>query len=80
MSSRLPWMLGAEAAVFEYFREHARGRITLLISHRFSIMRSADPIIVLEHGRILEEGSHSQLMAAGGRYAELFDVQARGYR
>ena len=71
---------GAEAAVFEHFREHARGRMTLLISHRFSSVRSADHIIVLERGQMLEEGSHTQLMAAGGRYAELFDVQARGYR
>jgi ATP-binding cassette subfamily B protein/ATP-binding cassette subfamily C protein len=71
---------GAEAAVFEHFREHAKGRMTLLISHRFSSVRNADHIIVLDGGRILEEGSHHQLMAAGGRYAELFDVQARGYR
>lgn len=71
---------GAEAAVFEHFREHAKGRMTLLISHRFSSVRSADHIIVLERGQILEEGSHSQLMAASGRYADLFDVQARGYR
>ena len=70
----------AEAAVFEHFREHAKGRMTLLISHRFSSVRNADHIIVLDGGRILEEGSHHQLMAAGGRYAELFDVQARGYR
>lgn len=71
---------GAEAAVFEHFREHARGRMTLLISHRFSSVRNADHIIVLDRGRILEEGDHGQLMAVGGRYADLFDVQARGYR
>ena len=71
---------GAEAAVFEHFREHAKGCMSLLISHRFSSVRNADHIIVLDQGRVLEEGSHEQLMASGGRYAGLFDVQARGYR
>ncbi|WP_416424875.1 ABC transporter ATP-binding protein [Pseudomonas sp. App30] len=71
---------GAEAAVFEHFREYARGRMTLLISHRFSSVRSADHIVVLDQGRVLEEGNHPQLMAAGGRYAQLFDLQAQGYR
>lgn len=56
------------------------GRMTILISHRFSTVRSADHIIVLDGGQVLEEGSHQQLMAIGGRYSELFDVQARGYR
>lgn len=71
---------GAEPAVFEHFRKHAMGRMTILISHRFSSVRSADHIIVLDGGQVLEEGSHQQLMAAGERYSELFDVQARGYR
>ena len=70
----------AEAAVFEHFREYAKGRMTLLISHRFSSVRSADQIIVLDNGRVLERGNHDSLMAMGGRYAELFEVQARGYR
>ncbi|WP_213881462.1 ABC transporter ATP-binding protein [Pseudomonas sp. dw_358] len=70
----------AEAAVFEHFRAHAKSRMTLLISHRFSSVRSADHIIVLEHGRILERGDHASLMAASGRYAQLFDLQAQGYR
>jgi len=70
----------AEAAVFEHFREYAKGRMTLLISHRFSSVRNADHIIVLDQGRILEQGTHVQLMAGGGRYASLFDIQARGYR
>jgi ATP-binding cassette subfamily B protein/ATP-binding cassette subfamily C protein len=70
----------AEAAVFEHFREYAKGRMTLLISHRFSSVRSADHILVLDQGRILEQGDHLALMAKGGRYAELFDIQARGYR
>ena len=71
---------GAEAEVFERFREHAKGCMSVLISHRFSSVRNADHIIVLDQGRILEEGDHDQLLAARGRYASLFDVQARGYR
>lgn len=70
----------AEAEVFEHFREHAKGRMTLLISHRFSSVRNADHIMVLDKGRVLERGDHASLMAAGGRYAHLFDLQARGYR
>jgi ABC-type multidrug transport system fused ATPase/permease subunit len=70
----------AEAAVFERFRTYAEGRMTLLISHRFSSVRNADHIIVLDQGRILEEGTHEQLMAGGGRYASLFNIQAHGYR
>jgi ATP-binding cassette subfamily B protein/ATP-binding cassette subfamily C protein len=70
----------AEAAVFEHFREYAKGRMTLLISHRFSSVRNADHIIVLDQGRILEQGTHMQLIAGGGRYASLFNLQARGYR
>ncbi len=52
----------------------------MLISHRFSTVRMADRILVLEGGRVLEEGSHAALMARGGRYAELFTLQAEGYR
>ncbi|MGI4838872.1 MAG: ABC transporter ATP-binding protein [Janthinobacterium lividum] len=70
----------AEAAVFEHFREYARGCMTLLISHRFSSVRNAEHIVVLDQGRVLERGDHASLMAAGGRYAQLFDLQARGYR
>ncbi|MBD8123956.1 ABC transporter ATP-binding protein [Pseudomonas lutea] len=70
----------AEAAVFERFRTYAEGRMMLLISHRFSSVRNADHIIVLDQGRILEEGTHEQLMAGGGRYASLFNIQAYGYR
>ena len=70
----------AEAAVFEHFREYARGRMTLLISHRFSSVRNAQHIVVLDQGRVLERGDHASLMAAGGRYARLFDLQAKGYR
>jgi ATP-binding cassette subfamily B protein len=70
----------AEAEIFEHFRALARERITILISHRFSTVRMADRIAVLDQGRIVEQGSHEELMASGGRYAQLFALQARGYR
>ena len=70
----------AESEVFEHFRRLARGRITILISHRFSTVRMADQIAVLERGRIVERGTHASLTAAGGHYAQLFALQARGYQ
>lgn len=70
----------AEAEVFEHFRQLARDRITILISHRFSTVRMADQIAVLDRGRIVEHGSHEELMRLNGRYAHLFTLQARGYR
>jgi ATP-binding cassette subfamily B protein len=70
----------AEAEVFEHFRQLSRERITILISHRFSTVRMADQIAVLNRGAIVERGSHEELMRLNGTYARLFSLQARGYR
>ncbi len=70
----------AEYEVFLRFRDLSRGRTCLLISHRFSTVRMADRIVVLEAGRVAEAGSHDDLLARGGRYAALFELQAAGYR
>jgi len=70
----------AEYEVFRRFRDLSVGRTCLLISHRFSTVRMADRIVVLEHGRVQESGTHGELVAAGGRYAALFELQAAGYR
>jgi ATP-binding cassette subfamily B protein len=69
----------AEATLFERMRELLAGRSVLLISHRFSSVRAADRIYVLDHGKVIEQGAHEQLMQAGGRYAELFTLQAASY-
>jgi len=59
--------------------DQLHGTVTLLVSHRFSTVRTADLIVVLEDGQAVESGSHEQLIAAGGQYAELFELQARAY-
>ena len=70
----------AEHEAFQRFVELTRGRMTVLISHRFSTVRMANRILVLDGGEILERGTHDELIALGGRYAELFELQAAGYR
>ena len=65
-----------EAEIFERLLEGTRRATTILISHRFSTVRHADRICVLEHGRVVELGSHDELMALGGRYRTMFDLQA----
>jgi len=70
----------AEATIFEHFRTLTKGRIAILISHRFSTVRMADQIVVLQSGRIVERGSHDDLVRRNGHYARLFELQARGYQ
>jgi ATP-binding cassette subfamily B protein len=69
----------AEAALFENVRSLYKNRAVLLISHRFSSVRSADRIYVMDSGLVVESGTHEQLMAMGGQYAELFELQASAY-
>ncbi|WP_207435328.1 ABC transporter ATP-binding protein [Sabulibacter ruber] len=69
----------AEHEVFQRFSELTHGKTAVLISHRFSTVRMADRILVIENGQFVEMGSHEELMAKGGRYAELFRLQAKGY-
>ena len=70
----------AEHEVFSRFAELTAGKRALLISHRFSTVRMADKILVLANGTIVEEGSHSELISQGGRYSEMFALQAANYR
>jgi ATP-binding cassette subfamily B protein len=70
----------AEARIFAELKQQLAGRMAIVISHRFSTVRVADRIYVLEHGRVAEVGTHDSLVAARGRYAELFELQAAGYR
>jgi ABC-type multidrug transport system fused ATPase/permease subunit len=77
--------LGAETEQFERYASAAKGstpdgRITILVSHRFSTVRMADLIVVLDGARVVEVGSHEALMAKGGQYAELYGIQAAAYR
>jgi ATP-binding cassette subfamily B protein len=69
-----------EWRVFQHIKELARGRAVVLISHRFSTVRTADRIHILEGGRIVESGAHDELVALGGRYAHMYEVQARAYQ
>jgi ATP-binding cassette, subfamily B, bacterial len=70
----------AEAAIFAELKENLRGRIGIVISHRFSTVRIADRIAVIADGRVTELGTHQELLRAEGRYAQLFEIQAAGYR
>ena len=70
----------AEYEVFLRFSELTKGRMAVLISHRFSTVRMADRILVLKGGELVEQGTHEALVALGGLYAELFQLQAAGYR
>jgi ATP-binding cassette subfamily B protein len=70
----------AEAGIFAELKENLKGRIGIVISHRFSTVRIADRIAVIADGRVAELGNHEQLLRAGGRYAQLFELQAAGYR
>ncbi len=70
----------SEYEIFERFAELTECRMALLIPHRFSTVRMADRIVVLEQGRIAEEGSHEELIALGGTYSGMFELQAASYR
>ena len=70
----------AEAGIFAELKENLRGRIGIVISHRFSTVRIADRIAVIADGRVTELGTHGELLLAGGRYSQLFELQAAGYR
>ena len=70
----------AEAEIFEHFNDLTDNRISIIISHRFSTVRRADHIIVLEQAEVLEQGSHQQLLEMDGQYATLFNLQAKGYQ
>jgi len=70
----------AEADIFATFSETMQDKMTILISHRFSTVRTAKKIMVMEYGKVLESGDHESLMAKSGIYARLFNLQAKGYQ
>ena len=70
----------AEYEVFSRFSELTKGKTAVIISHRFSTVRMADRILVLKNGQMLEIGTHEELLASNGLYAELFNLQAQGYQ
>jgi ATP-binding cassette, subfamily B, bacterial len=70
----------SEFEVFRRFKELSEGKTAVLISHRFSSVRMADRILVLQDGKVEASGTHEELVARPGRYAELFELQAAGYR
>jgi ATP-binding cassette subfamily B protein len=70
----------SEHEVFEQFRALAEDKMAILISHRFTTVRMADQILVLDEGRVIEHGTHQDLIELGGQYAHLFEMQARAYR
>ncbi len=69
----------AEMKIFEEFRSMTQTQMAILISHRFSTVRMADRILVLDRGKVLEQGSHEELVRSGQKYARLFRLQAAGY-
>jgi ATP-binding cassette subfamily B protein len=69
-----------ESTIFEHFRSLTQDKIAILISHRFSTVRHADLIVVMDQGQIVERGGHEELVRRGGLYARLFELQARAYR
>ena len=70
----------SEFEVFQRFKELSKGKTAVLISHRFSSVRMADRILVLANGKVEAAGTHEELMSQRGRYSELFELQAAGYR
>ena len=69
----------AEQQIFNQFEELTKGKTSIFVSHRLSSATTADKIIVLEYGQVVEEGTHKELMALGGKYCELFTTQAKRY-